>query len=67
MKWEKIFELLIEFNNDFDQIQVQILSRENLLLNEVFSSMRAEEGRRMEMVNDPTLEISSNDNFWILK
>jgi hypothetical protein len=51
---ERIFEFLAGLNIEFDQIRVQILGKESLpSLNEVFSVIRAEEGKRTVMLDAP--------------
>ena len=43
---EQIFEFLVGLNVEFDQVQVQVLGKEDLSsINEVFSIIQAEEGR----------------------
>ncbi|KAG6735946.1 hypothetical protein POTOM_061371 [Populus tomentosa] len=60
VKRERIFEFLAGLNIEFDQIRVQILGKETLpSLNEVFSVIRAEEGRRTVMLEVPNTEGSA--------
>ena len=48
---ERIFEFLAGLNMEFDPVRVQILGKESMpSLNEVFSVIRAEEGRRTMMM-----------------
>jgi hypothetical protein len=57
---ERIFEFLAGLNIEFDQMRVQILGKESLpSLNEVFSVIRAEEGRRTVMLDAPNTEGSA--------
>jgi hypothetical protein len=57
---ERIFEFLAGLNIEFDQMRVQILGKESLpLLNEVFSLIRAEEGRRTVMLDVSNIEGSA--------
>jgi hypothetical protein len=57
---ERIFEFLAGLNIEFDQMRVQILGKESLpSLNEVFSVIRAEEGRRTVMLEVPNTEGSA--------
>jgi hypothetical protein len=57
---ERIFEFLAGLNIEFDQMRVQILEKESLpSLNEVFSVIRAEEGRRIVMLEVPNTEGSA--------
>jgi hypothetical protein len=61
MEIERIFEFLAGLNIEFDQVRVQILGKESLpLLNEVLSLIRAEEGRRIMMVDVPNIEGDDN-------
>jgi hypothetical protein len=58
---ERIFEFLAGLNIKFDQVRVQILGKESLpLLNEVFSLIRAEERRRIVMLDVPNIEGDDN-------
>lgn len=51
---ERIFEFLAGLNMEFDQVRVQILGKDTMpSLNEVFSLIRAEEGRRTVMLEMP--------------
>ncbi|XP_011046793.1 PREDICTED: uncharacterized protein LOC105141310 [Populus euphratica] len=57
---ERIFEFLAGLNIEFDQMRVQILGKESLpSLNEVFSIIRAEEGRRTVMLEVPNTKGSA--------
>jgi hypothetical protein len=57
---ERIFEFLARLNIEFDQIRVQILGKESLpSLNEIFSVIRAEEGRRTVILEVPNTEGST--------
>ncbi|KAG6775743.1 hypothetical protein POTOM_019236 [Populus tomentosa] len=57
---ERIFEFLAGLNIEFDQMRVQILGKESLpSLNEVFSVIKAEEGRRAVMLDAPNTEGSA--------
>jgi len=57
---ERIFEFLAGLNIEFDQMRVQILGKESLpSLNEVFSAIRAEEGRRTVMLEVPNTKGSA--------
>jgi hypothetical protein len=57
---ERIFEFLAGLNIKFDQMRVQILGKESLpLFNEVFSLIRAEEGRRTVMLDVSNIEGSA--------
>jgi hypothetical protein len=61
MEIERIFEFLAGLNIEFDQVRVQILGKESLpLLNEVLSLIRAEEGRRIMMLDVPNIEGDDN-------
>jgi len=61
MEIERIFEFLVGLNIEFDQVRVQILGKESLpLLNEVLSLIRAEEGRRIMMLDVPNIEGDDN-------
>jgi hypothetical protein len=61
MEIERIFEFLAGLNIKFDQVRVQILGKESLpLLNEVLSLIRAEEGRRIMMLDVPNIEGDDN-------
>ena len=58
---ERIFEFLAGLNIKFNQVRVQILGKESLpLLNEVLSLIRAEEGRRIMMLDVPNIEGDDN-------
>jgi len=58
---ERIFEFLAGLNIKFNQVRVQILGKESLpLLNEVFSLIRAEERRRIVMLDVPNIEGDDN-------
>ena len=53
---ERIFEFLAGLNMEFDQVRVQILGKESMpSLNEVFSLIKAEEGRGTVMVESMPL------------
>ncbi|TXG49302.1 hypothetical protein EZV62_025177 [Acer yangbiense] len=57
---ERIFEFLAGLNAEFDQVRVQVLGKEPLpSLNEVFSIIRAESGRRLVMLKNKTGEASA--------
>jgi len=57
---ERIFEFLAGLHIEFDQMRVQILGKESLpSLNEVFSLIRVEEGRRTVMLDVPNIEGSA--------
>jgi hypothetical protein len=61
MEIERIFEFLAGLNIEFDQVRVQILGNESLpLLNEVLSLIRAEEGRRIMMLDVPNIKGGDN-------
>jgi hypothetical protein len=61
MEIERIFEFLAGLNIEFDQVRVQILGKESLpLLNEVLSLIRAEEGRRIMMLDVPNIKGDDN-------
>ncbi|KAH7554397.1 hypothetical protein JRO89_XS12G0190200 [Xanthoceras sorbifolium] len=50
VKHERIFDFLAGLSAEFDQVCVQVLGNENLpSLNEVFSIIAAEAGRRLVM------------------
>ncbi|KAG6741741.1 hypothetical protein POTOM_055019 [Populus tomentosa] len=54
---QRIFEFLVGFNIEFDQVRVQILGKESLpSFNEVFSLIKVEEGRRIVMLDVPNTE-----------
>lgn len=60
MERDRIFEFLAGLNANFDQIQVQILGKKRLpSLNEVFSTVRGEEGQRIVMLEDQHIEVSA--------
>ena len=53
-------EFLASLNTEFDQVRVQILSREKLhSLNEVFAMVRSEENRRVAMLSEPNTKGSA--------
>ena len=57
---ERIFEFLAGLNLEFDQVQVQVLGKEDLpSLNETISIIWAEEGRRGVMMNQTPMVESS--------
>ncbi|TXG53836.1 hypothetical protein EZV62_019092 [Acer yangbiense] len=57
---ERIFEFLAGLNAEFDQVRVQVLGKEPLpSLNEVFTIIRAESGRRLVMLENKTGEASA--------
>ena len=57
---ERIYEFLAGLNAEFDQVRVQVLGKEDVpSLSEVFSIIRAEEGRRSVMLDFPTFEGSA--------
>ena len=54
---DRVVEFLAGFNNEYDQVRVQILGREKLSSpNEVFSVIRSEEHRRTTMLGNKTYE-----------
>jgi len=54
LKRDRIVELLVALNPDYDQVRVQILNREKLpFLNEMFFIIHIEEHKRIAMFNDP--------------
>ncbi|KAJ9552519.1 hypothetical protein OSB04_016564 [Centaurea solstitialis] len=54
---ERIYEFLAGLNMEFDQVQIQVLGKEELpTLNEVFAIIRGEEGRRSVMIEAPTIK-----------
>ncbi|KAL6319987.1 hypothetical protein AAG906_037064 [Vitis piasezkii] len=60
VKRERIFDFLTGLNVEYDKVKVQVLGKEDLPpLNEVFSIIRAEEGRRSVMLDTPTTEGSA--------
>jgi len=61
MEREMIFEFLVRINIEFDQMWVQILGKESLpSLNEVVSLIKAEEGKRIMMLDVPNIEGDDN-------
>ena len=57
---DRVYDFLAGLNIEFDQVRVQILSKEELPpLNEVISLIRAEESRRGIMLESPTVEGSA--------
>ena len=57
---ERIFDFLTSLNVEYDQVKVQVLGKEDPPpLNEIFSIIRAEEGRMSIMLNTPTIEGSN--------
>ena len=54
---ERIFDFFAGLNVEYDQVKVQVVGKEDLPpLNEVFSIIRAEEGKRSVMLDTPTTE-----------
>ena len=61
MERERVFEFLAGLNVEFDQVRVQVLEKDTLpSVNEVFSLIRAEEGRRIVMLEMPN---SNSEGF----
>ena len=57
---EQIFEFLADLNVEFDEVRVQVLGKEDLSsINEVFSIIGAEEGRRGVMIDSQPAEGST--------
>ena len=57
---EQIFEFLVGLNVEFDQVQVQVLGKEDLSsINEVFSIIRVEEGRWGVLIDSQLAEGSA--------
>ena len=57
---DRVYDLLVGLNPEYDQVQIQILGKEKVPgLNEVVAIIRSEESRRGLMLKTPTTESSA--------
>ena len=59
IKKDQVYDFLIGFNAEFNQVWVQILSKELPTLNETISIIRAKESRRSGMLKPQNMEGST--------
>ena len=61
---DRVYDFLVRLNPEFDQVQIQILGKQEVLcFNEVVTLIRGEESRRSVMLEPQTLDgLASSKN-----
>jgi len=60
VKRDRIFEFLVGFIPEFDQVRVQLLGREKIpSFNELFAMVRSEENKKLVMLRESSIDRSA--------